>query len=729
VTGRRIVSWNASKRGGHARPHRPAAPGERASFAAGQPRAVPPGRQALAPPARPALAPPFPPGQPPFPPARQPFPPSGRRPGRLGVGSRRQPRHASGGPARPGRRPTAASLQPRRSRIAALLIAVVGVLVIGLATGFGAEPSAEPAAQAFLLAWQQRQYRAAGSLTTGPPGTVAAALRGVLPQLDATELFLTMDSVVQHGRTAEASFTASASLAASGHVWTYRGRFRLTRSGGGWKVVWAPSVINPDLGPGERLAVVTRFPARAPVLDADGHPLEEAAPVDVLGVWPGRLADPQLTARRFAAATGLETAQVLGQVDAAPPRQFLALASLDPGTYARMRARLRGVPGLVVRQVRERLFQAEAAGLVGEVGDEVSPVLRADGAFYLPGTTVGLSGLERAYQPQLLGTPATAVVAVPVAGGRAEVLARWPGTPAVPVRTTIDPDVQRAAQAALDGVPDSGEIVAVQASTGRVLAVAQRQASGVLPAGGPLDARVTPGTAFTIVSAAALLRTGLTVSTPISCEDSFTVGGQTFSSDGTGVAKPFSAAFADACRTAFAGLSERLDAGQLAQVARGFGIGADWSRLPVPAFSGSVPAAAGDAAVAAQTIGEGGVQVSPLSMAMVAAAVDSGAWRTPLLVTGPDDPRRDQGTALDPAQLSALRGLMRAAVRSGAARAAGLPGAAVDGQVSLVRSASGWLSWFAGFRGDVAFAVIEAGATPRLSAAALARAFLSALPG
>ena len=39
---------------------------------------------------------------------------------------------------------------------------VIGVLVIGLATGFGTELSAEPTAQSFLLAWQQQQYAAAG---------------------------------------------------------------------------------------------------------------------------------------------------------------------------------------------------------------------------------------------------------------------------------------------------------------------------------------------------------------------------------------------------------------------------------------------------------------------------------------------------------------------------------------------------------------------------------------
>jgi cell division protein FtsI/penicillin-binding protein 2 len=609
-----------------------------------------------------------------------------------------------------------------------LVIAAVGVLATGLATGFGSEPSAEPTAQAFLLAWQQQDYAAAGALTTTSPGLAAAGLKAAFAQVDATQLFLSMSSVTQHGGTAQAAFTASVDLAADGRVWTYHGQFGLRQVGAGWKVEWTPSVVYPGLTQDERLAVVTRFPDRASVLDAEGKPLEVPGRVYVVGVWPSQLADPATTAQDFAVLTGLEPAQVLGQIAAAPPHEFLRLASLDPVSYAGLRSALRKVPGLVVYPESERLFQARATGLVGDVGGEVSKALRANGAFYLPGTTVGLSGLEQTFQRELLGTPMTEVVVANSAGLVNSVIARWPGIAGTPVRTTIDSAVQGAALASLSGVSDagdSGEIVAVQASTGHVLAVAQRQAlrSWTLP--GAFDAKLVPGTAFTIVSTAALLGTGLKAFTPIPCENSFTVGGQTFTSYGTGTPKPFSEDFADDCGTAFAGLSERLTASELAQVVKEFGIGADWSSLPVPAFSGSVPSAGSDADLAAETIGQGNVQMSPLSMAMVAAAVDSGSWHTPEVLASSADPVR---SALNPGDMNALRSLMRSAVRSGAAQAANVPGAPVYGQVGLVHTASGWMSWFVGFRGNIAFTVIESGRTSQLSAAALARAFLSALP-
>lgn len=746
------MSSPANERGGHARPRGPFAPRPRDSGGPGRHDGGAPGQRDAIPP---QPVDPADPADPANPAAPSPYDPSGpgplgeisgpngagppgrngtrpaphaARPARLAPGGGRPARHVAPGPAaRPGRKSSPAIRRAKRSRIAALVILAVGVLVIGLATGFGSELSAEPAVQAFLFDWQQQQYAAASALTTSAPDTVTADLRGAFAQLDAAQLFLSMKSVVQHGDTAEASFMATVDLAQQARVWTYRGQFGLRRIDGSWKVDWAPSVVNPSLGPGKRLAVVTQFPARASVLDANGDPLQLPAPAYVLGVWPDRLSSPAATAQAFARHTGLQAGQVLGQITAAPPHQFLRLATLDSTTYASLRGQLHDVPGLVVRPESERLFQAEATGLVGQVGSEISEQLRADGAPYAPGTTVGLSGLEQAYQRQLLGTPTTEVVVVNSAGAQTGVLAQWPGAPGTPVRTTIDSKVQNVALTALDGVSSSGEIVAVRASTGEVLAVAQRQASGALPAAGPLNAKLMPGAAFTIVSAAALVGNGLVKSTAqISCANSFTVGGQTFTSDGTGEYKPFSTDFAEGCSTAFVGLSERLSPSRWAQVVKEFGIGSDWSQLPVPAFSGSVPSGAVDADLAAQTIGQGNVRMSLLSMAMVAAAVDAGRSHVPQVIQASSDPAGTSGAALDPSMMSALRGLMRGAVRSGAARAASLPGPQVYGQVGLVHTGSGWMSWFVGYRGDIAIVAIESGQTPQLSAAALAGAFFSA---
>ena len=470
--------------------------------------------------------------------------------------------------------------------------------------GFAQEPSAEGTVQAFLLAWQRHDYRAAAAYTTGRAPAVSGALAGAFTQLDATAMFLSMGRVDQSGDTAEAHFSASVNLGEGGHQWTYPGQFALRRAGSGWKVQWAPSVINPQLGPGERLAVITQVPARGQVLDAKGQPLEVPSAVYEVGVWPRALANPAATAEDFAQVTQLNANQVQGQIQAASPGQFLTLLSLDPDSYAGLAPELARVPGLQVHRVSQRLFSSEASEVVGTVGSENSGLLRDEGASYQPGTTVGLTGLQAAYQRVLAGSPTTKVVAENASGAAGRGAgSSGRGSAGQPVRTTINSRVQAAALSALDAAPNAAaEIVAVQASTGKILAVAGRGApGGQLPAGGALNAHLTPGTAFTIVSTAALLGSGFSASTEIPCTSVANVGGQLFSdqqlASSLGADTPFSTDFAQGCGTAFAGLSRRLTSSALNTAVNGFGIGSKW-QLPLQAFSGSVPAATSDGQLA-----------------------------------------------------------------------------------------------------------------------------------
>jgi cell division protein FtsI/penicillin-binding protein 2 len=625
-------------------------------------------------------------------------------------------------------------MRARRIRLVAVL-ALVGLVVAGFVDGFAQEPSAEATVQGFLLAWQQHDYRGAASYTSGSAPAVSGALADAFTQLDATSMFLSMGRIDQHGDTAVAHFTASVNLGPEGHQWTYGGRFELRRLSSGWKIQWAPSVINPQLGPGERLAVVTKVPPRAPVLDAQGQPLQMPSAVYKIGVWPKSLAHPDVTAADFAGMTQLNSIQVLGQIQAAPPGQFLTLLSLDPSSYARMAPHLARIPGLVVHRVSQRLFSSYASEVVGTVGTENAGVLRDEGAAYQPGTTVGLTGLEAAYQRILAGSPTTDVIAEDSNGRQVGLLREWPGGPGRAVRTTISAPVQSAALSALAAAPDAGaELIAVQASTGKILAVAGHGAPGApLPAGGALNAHLTPGTAFTIVSTAALLGTGVSVNAEIPCTSVADVGGRQFTAGAlastlTGNTS-FSTDFAQGCGTAFAGLSRRLTSGTLSRVASGFGIGANW-QLPLSAYSGSVPAATGDGQLAAETIGRG-VQVSPLGMALIAAEVQSGVARSPMLVTDPPDGSAAKQLPLTASTLTSLRQLMRKAVTSGAAQSADVPGSPVYGQTALVQVGSGasatWQSWFVGFRGDVAFAILESDSSPQVSASFLAAQFLNAL--
>ncbi|HEX9031905.1 MAG TPA: penicillin-binding transpeptidase domain-containing protein, partial [Streptosporangiaceae bacterium] len=604
--------------------------------------------------------------------------------------------------------------------VAALCVVIVGIVAV--VTGISkSAPSVTVSVRDFLLAWQVGDYAGAAKLTTGNPVTVARALKNAYSQLGAEDLVISMGDISVHGSTAQAYFHASYDLGRGGRPWQYRGQFTLRRHGdSGWQVQWSPSVITPGLGPGDRLAVLTTVPGRAPLVDAAGKSLIPAWPLMEVGVVPDQVRKPEVTANALAKVTGLAAAQadeMRAQIVAAPPNSFLELFKFQPRTFSKLRAKLRGVPDLRYRRRIEPLFSSAAPVLTGTVGTEAARVLVTAGDPYRPGTTVGLTGLQQAFQSTLAGTPTTEVIVQNSAGRLVRVLQRWQGKAGTPVRTTIDGGMQQAARNALANLPFSATIVAVRAGTGQILAVAGHQAGG-MPAVSPLAGRYQPGQSFTIVSTAAVFSAlpHFSANTPIPCNrQSLRFGGQTFSNVPTVKlgARKFSVDFAHACSTAFPALALPLQSSSaLADTAQRLGIGVAW-QLPIqPApFTGSMraPSPGNSGERAADMIGTGTVRVSPLDMALVAGAVDSGSWHQPSLVVGESEPRQAPKGALTSNVIMQIQQLMAQTVTSGVAQGARVPGATVSGQVGSAQIFGHHrlrAIWFVGYRGDVAFAIL-----------------------
>ena len=613
---------------------------------------------------------------------------------------------------------------------------MLGFGTMVLTGGLWSSPSAEPTVQQFLLDWQQRSYAAAAALTTGDPAVVTTELANAYSRLGAAAFYLNLGRIEQSGGIATARFTASVDLGQDGAPWMYDGLFTLRRVGPGWKIVWSPSVINPGLGPRQRLAVISTTRPRMPILDAEGRPLQTRSTVYLVGVRrPERLKSPAATADGLGLITGIEPSEMVGWIRAAPRRQFLELVTFPPAEYRQLARQLHKVPGLTAIKRRVLLFNSIAPAVVGSVGAESSPALRNAGIAYRPGATVGVGpGLQSRYQSYLTGTPKTEVVAENASGRTVRVLKTWPGRAPAPVRTTIEASVQRAALHAVSAAPGSAAIVAVQVSSGRILAVADRKAPR-MPKIDPLAGHYPPGAAFTIVSTEALLAKGIGVSTTIPCHPGNTVGGHNFRNvppQATDQGATLGGDFAHSCATAFTGMSQKLSTAELNKAAAGFGFGQQW-QLPLASFSGLVGTSSGVAQLAAATIGQGNVRVSPLTMANVAAQVATGTWHEPSLVTRPPDAQASRQAPFTATNLASLRTIMRAAVHSGAARRADVAGHPVFGQVGTALLNSGkhkkWATWFVGYRGDIAFAVVEFSGSSRASAAPLAASFLRSAPG
>ena len=145
------------------------------------------------------------------------------------------------------------------------------------------------------------------------------------------------------------------------------------------------------------------------------------------------------------------------------------------------------------------------AGVVGTVGPVTAQELSQLGAPYTAQDDVGQTGLEQADERQLAGTPGATVSVVSASGAHVATVATLPSHPGTPVTTTIQPSVQRAAEAALAGEKKSAALVAVNASTGAVLAAVSAN-SGFDQA---IDGGFPPGSTFKVITSTALISRGL----------------------------------------------------------------------------------------------------------------------------------------------------------------------------------------------------------------------------
>ncbi|MFG3259520.1 penicillin-binding transpeptidase domain-containing protein [Streptomyces sp. NPDC048172] len=277
------------------------------------------------------------------------------------------------------------------------------------------------------------------------------------------------------------------------------------------------------------------------------------------------------------------------------------------------------------------------------------------------------------------------------------------------LKTTLDAKAQTAAEKAVKG-KSKASVVAVKPSTGEILAVANSPATGFNSA---LRGSLAPGSTMKVVTGAMLLDKGLASpgkSHP--CPKYATYGGWKFQNldkfeikNGT-----FAQSFARSCNTAFITQAKKLKDDDLTKEARDvFGIGLDW-KTGTGTFDGSVPVQS-DAQMASSLIGQGGVRMNPLTMASVAATVQNGSFKQPVIVPASLDKRSLAKAArtMKPGVAKDLKSLMKLTATSGTAAKAlsGLSGdvggktgsAEVDGQKKPN-------AWFTAYKGDVASAAV-----------------------
>lgn len=602
---------------------------------------------------------------------------------------------------------------PARTQLALLaaLLVLSGVAGCGLFGGSGPEP----AAAAFAQAWAKADDQAAGALTDNPTAA-AALLRGTRESLAPTGLTVTVGQVREATERATASVDVTWELG-PGRSWHYLGSLELVPAKDteyGWLVHWAPSTVHPDLGARQRLVVSSTPAEPGPVVDRAGAPLLSATPV--VTVLLDRTAAGDLPKVTSALADALRP--IDDRIDArsitdgaarTPDGQAYAVAVLRRPDYERIKAVVQPLPGVRFTSSDRLLGPAPA------YGQQVLPGIRTEMAAQID----GLPGWSVRVADESGGTVRTLVEEAPKAG--------------TAVATGLDRTVQSAAEDAVEPLPQQAMLVAVSQSTGDVLAVAQNAPADT---GGALalTGRYPPGSTFKIATAVAAVGIeGLTVDSPVACPGQTVIGGRAVPNEdrfdlGT---VPLRTAFARSCNTTFAQLGAALGADVLPTAARTLGIGADYAVPGMLTVTGSVPSSTDQVLRAENGFGQGQVLVSPFGMALVAATVAHGAPVVPQLIRGRPTAVTAAATDPDPAVLGQVRTMMRAVVTEGTATRL-KPLGEVYGKTGTAEfdlaGRRGAHGWFAGYRGDVAFAVLVVDGGSSGPAVEAAARFLSAVP-
>jgi penicillin-binding protein 2 len=337
------------------------------------------------------------------------------------------------------------------------------------------------------------------------------------------------------------------------------------------------------------------------------------------------------------------------------------------------------LPELETQDDQRRLYPRDgfAAHLIGYVGEVSEEDLNSSKfAFYEPGDVVGKSGVEETYDAILRGTDGSRDVVVNSRGKEiGQPIRQQLAIPGHDLRLTIDLDLQRVAEQAMEG--KNGALVAMDPHTGEILAMVSRPTFDpnqfavrltksywsqiVNDPNHPLmnktiQAQYAPGSTFKIIMSLAGLEEQAAQDMHVMCNGGATFYGHFFACDHHHGMVDIEHAIPWSCDTYYYTLAEKLGIDTIAKYATEVGLsqktGID---LPDEA-SGTMPSTAWkmktqhDKWYAGETIsvgiGQGAVQATPIQLARALSGIASGGVLKRPHVVFPDELPPDMASAI-----------------------------------------------------------------------------------
>jgi len=443
---------------------------------------------------------------------------------------------------------------------------------------------------------------------------------------------------------------------------------------GQWKLNWDDGLILPELKGGNQLRMSYKIPARGDIYDRDGHAVVTQADAYSLGIDPGpSLANPDLYGDLLSVASrlsGKSQDEISESLNGQQPGWWVPLSEVVAEDLIFSTEYLNSL-GILVREYNSRFYQnggvgSSITGYLLPLNPENVDQYRRDG--YSFGARVGWDGVEKNYESQLGGQRGGTLEVLAPDGSLVKSLAQGDSRPAQSIYLTIDKDLQKEVEKALNGF--NGAAVVIERDTGRVLAMASSPGFDpnlfdpdnynniLLPdvlgdPNQPLLNRASQGeyplgSVFKIITMAAGLESGVfTPESELDCQYEWT--GLTdkirydwtwqhceeeklTNPDGKCTTKPsglltLPQGLMRSCNPWFWQIGKTLyDAGMttdIANMARAFGLGSK-TGIEIPESAGTIQDPGEQIAAVNQAIGQGDVLVTPLQVARFIAAIGNG---------------------------------------------------------------------------------------------------------
>lgn len=526
------------------------------------------------------------------------------------------------------------SLIQRRRYVIALAFAVVIALVVALYAYTRPEPTAHSVMDDFVSALNEGDIAAAAQLTTYPNAaeeTIGQMFDGLHPEHASFDLTQFMQLNEESG-----FFTMGANWNfGEGRDWKYQVQGGIRALSVGWRIQWDPALAAPDLVEGGAVRYDRTDAAPPLIFDNTGALLMNEQIINVVTLDPNIMPDPVGTTRRLAEliepVAPLNTSEwMLAEMAKKPGEPVVAVKLRDQDFNYLDRNNAFAIPGVVVL--------------------EQPTLITADRRITSPLE----DSLRNVWQTNRDKTAGWAVHVVKPDGTLIR-KAGFQGPPGPNINATLDTRIQLAAEEAVVSAGTPSAIVAMQPSTGAVLAAAQNNQA--IEQGPVAFEHLYPsGNALSLVKRAAALQKGVDPNS-LSAEDIAKTGNQ------LGLGRNY----------AIPGLDQRT------AVFTASGSGMDQAMNT----EGDYPA------------------VTPFGMAMMASSIARGSAPTPMIVHGQPGTTDVEAAPLPAGINEQLRTMMRDNVTRGA-------GSYLKGHRGLMgmTAESGDDRWFFGYQGDFAFAVL-----------------------